>query len=30
MIVYVDTSVVLRILLHEPNPVAIWGEWSKA
>jgi predicted nucleic acid-binding protein len=30
MIVYVDTSVVLRILLHEPNPVGIWGQWSKA
>jgi predicted nucleic acid-binding protein len=30
MTVYVDTSVVLRILLHEPNPVAIWGQWNKA
>ncbi|HSK30629.1 MAG TPA: type II toxin-antitoxin system VapC family toxin [Candidatus Limnocylindria bacterium] len=30
MIVYVDTSVVLRILLHEANPVGIWGHWSKA
>jgi predicted nucleic acid-binding protein len=30
MTVYVDTSVVLRILLHEPNPVGIWGQWSKA
>lgn len=30
MIVYVDTSVVLRILLHEPNPLAIWGKWNKA
>ena len=30
MIVYVDTSVVLRILLHEPNPVGIWGQWNKA
>jgi len=30
MTVYVDTSVVLRILLHEPNPVTIWGQWSKA
>lgn len=30
MIVYVDTSVVLRILLREPNPLAIWGKWSKA
>ena len=30
MIVYVDTSVVLRILLHEPNPVGNWGQWNKA
>jgi predicted nucleic acid-binding protein len=30
MIVYVDTSVVLRILLREPNPLVIWGKWSKA
>jgi predicted nucleic acid-binding protein len=30
MTVYVDTSVVLRILLHEPNPVGIWGHWNKA
>ncbi len=30
MTVYVDTSVVLRVLLHEPNPVGIWGHWDKA
>jgi predicted nucleic acid-binding protein len=30
MIVYVDTSIVLRVLLREPNPVRIWGEWKKA
>jgi len=30
MTVYVDTSVVLRILFHEPNWVAIWGRWNKA
>jgi uncharacterized protein len=30
MIVYLDTSVVLRVLLHEPNPVEIWGQWNKA
>ncbi len=30
MTVYVDTSVVLRALLHEPNPVRIWGQWNKA
>jgi predicted nucleic acid-binding protein len=29
MTVYVDTSVVLRILLREPNPVGIWGQWNK-
>ncbi len=28
--VYVDTSVVLRVLLHEPNSVGIWGQWNKA
>ena len=30
MIVYLDTSVVLRVLLKEPNPSEIWGKWSKA
>jgi predicted nucleic acid-binding protein len=30
MTVYVDTSVVLRILLHEPTPIKIWGNWNKA
>ena len=30
MTVYVDTSVVLRILLREPNPVGLWGRWNKA
>jgi predicted nucleic acid-binding protein len=30
VIVYLDTSVVLRILLQEPQPVEIWGEWEKA
>ena len=30
MIVYLDTSVVLRILFGEPNPVPIWGKWDKA
>lgn len=30
MTVYVDTSVVLRVLLREPNPVKIWGQWNKA
>jgi predicted nucleic acid-binding protein len=30
MIVYVDTSAVLRILFREPSPVQIWGKWDKA
>jgi predicted nucleic acid-binding protein len=30
MIVYVDTSIVLRILLHEPKPLRIWSQWNKA
>ena len=30
MTVYVDTSVVLRVLLHEPNPVKLWGKWDRA
>jgi predicted nucleic acid-binding protein len=30
MTVYVDTSIVLRILLGEPKPVGIWGQWNKA
>src|ERR1051325_3230176 len=30
MTVYVDTSVVLRILFHEANPVEIWGKWDRA
>ena len=30
MTAYVDTSVVLRILLREPNPIEIWGQWNKA
>ena len=30
MTVYVDTSIVLRILLHEANPIGIWGHWNKA
>jgi predicted nucleic acid-binding protein len=30
MIVYLDTSVVLRILFGEPNPVDVWGTWEKA
>src|SRR3990172_8215168 len=30
MIVYLDTSVVLPVLFHEPNPVQVWGRWNKA
>jgi predicted nucleic acid-binding protein len=30
MIVYLDTSVVLRVLFREPNPVSVWGSWNKA
>jgi predicted nucleic acid-binding protein len=30
MTVYVDTSVILRILFREPNPVAVWGKWERA
>ena len=30
MIVCVDTSVALHVLLHEPNPVGVWGQWNKA
>lgn|ERR1043166_2352055 len=30
MTVYVDTSVVVRVLLREPNPVRVWGQWSRA
>ncbi len=29
MIVYVDSSVVLRVLLYELNPIGIWGQWNK-
>ena len=30
MIVYLDTSVVLRVLLGEPDPTDAWGKWEKA
>lgn len=30
MIVYLDTSVVLRVLFHESNPIQVWGGWKKA
>jgi hypothetical protein len=28
MTVYIDTSVILRILFQEPNPVEVWGKWE--
>jgi predicted nucleic acid-binding protein len=30
MNVYLDTSVVLRVLFREPNPVDFWGQWDRA
>ncbi|MGB7949044.1 MAG: type II toxin-antitoxin system VapC family toxin [Candidatus Binatia bacterium] len=30
MKVYIDSSVVLRVLFQEPNPVPIWSKWDKA
>lgn len=30
MIVYLDTSVILRVLLREPNRTDLWGKWEKA
>jgi len=30
MRVYVDTSVTLRVLFHEPNPLPGWGRWTEA
>lgn len=30
MTVYLDTSVVLRVLFHEPDPAKIWSKWDKA
>jgi predicted nucleic acid-binding protein len=30
MIAYLDASVVLRVLLGEPNPTELWGKWQKA
>ena len=30
MIVYLDTSVVLRVLLGQPEPVTCWGQWEEA
>ncbi len=30
MIVYVDSSAVLRVLLRQPRPLAIWARWERA
>jgi predicted nucleic acid-binding protein len=30
MTVYVDSSVILRILFRGPNPVEVWGKWDSA
>lgn len=30
MRVYLDTSVVLRVLFREPEPIAGWGAWDEA
>jgi len=30
MNVYLDTSVVLRVLFREPNPIDLWGKWDRA
>lgn len=30
MNIYLDTSVVLRVLLKESNPIDTWGKWDKA
>jgi predicted nucleic acid-binding protein len=30
MTVYIDTSVILRILFREPNPIEVWGKWDRA
>jgi hypothetical protein len=30
MIVYVDRSVVLRVLFKEPNPLKVWGQMGES
>ena len=30
MTVFLDTSVSLRVLFHEPNPLKLWAKWDKA
>jgi predicted nucleic acid-binding protein len=30
VIVYLDTSTVLRVLLRQPNRLPVWGHWERA
>jgi predicted nucleic acid-binding protein len=30
VIVYLDSSTVLRVLLRQPKPLATWGRWERA
>ena len=30
MTVYLDTSTVIRVLLRQPKPLAIWARWERA
>lgn len=30
MNVYIDTSVLLRVLFHESFPISVWGSWDSA
>jgi len=30
MIVYLDSSISLRVLFHEPNPLKLWAKWDRA
>jgi predicted nucleic acid-binding protein len=30
MNIYLDTSIVLRVLFREPNPIDFWGKWERA
>ena len=30
MTVYLDTSTVLRVILGQPDPLSVWGQWGEA
>jgi predicted nucleic acid-binding protein len=30
MTLYIDTSVILRVLFNEPNPIEDWARWTEA